>query len=723
MRRKNELPRRNGVANVPVVMQMEALECGAACLCMVLGYYGKWVPLEQAREDCGVSRNGANALNVVRAARAYGLKATGYRCEPAAFRKHGEYPCIVHWNFNHFVVLKGFRRGYAYINDPERGSMRVSMETFDRSFTGICLKFSPSEAFTPSGKPKSVYSFAARRLKGTSAAIAFTIITGVTAALIGIIRPAFSRIFLDHLLTGKNPDWFPSFIVFLAGLNLLQITASAVSAVYGLRIRGKMAAVGNSAFMWKVLRLPQRFFSQRMAGDIQSRQSSNAAIAVAFVQTFAPLFLNAVMIAFYLAVMLRYSWVLTLIGLSSLALNALISQIISRKRANLTRVSMRDRSKLASSTVSGIDMIETVKAAGAENGYFEKWSGYQANVNAHEVHLSRLQTYLGMLPQLITALANHTVTALGVYYAMQGRFTVGMVMAFQGFLSAIMAPAQSFITAGGTLQEMRTQMDRMNDVMEYPDDRVFDESPASGESHKLTGNVEIRGLTFGYSPLDEPIIRNFSLSVAPGRSVAIVGRSGCGKSTVSKLISGLYTPWSGEILFDGKPMREIRKSVFRASLAVVDQDVILFEDTVANNIKMWDDSIEDFEMILAARDAQIHDDIMARPMGYQHRIIEDGRDFSGGQRQRLEIARVLAQDPTIVIMDEATSALDAQTEAEVVEAIRDRGIACIVIAHRLSTVRESDEIIVLEKGEIVGRGTHDELMASCEIYRTLVSEA
>ena len=721
MAEKIKQPITKGVAKVPVIMQLEALECGAASLCMILAYYNKWIPLEQVREDCGVSRDGSNARNVLKAARFYGLDAKGYRYEPETLKKNGKFPCIIHWNFNHFVVLDGFRGGKAYINDPARGNYSVTMETFDESFTGICLQFEPTDAFVPSGKPKSMLSFAAKRLKGTGVAITFTVLTGMVAALMGFVQPAFSRVFLDHLLTGRDLAWTTPFLLFLGAFNVIQIVMSALQAVYSLRINGKMAAVGNATYMWKILKMPMKFFSQRMAGDIQGRQGSNASIANTLIGTFAPLVLNTVMMVFYFIVMLRYSVILTLVGLASLSVNAIVSNYISKKRINVTRVSMRDSAKLGAATVAGIEMIETIKASGAENGYFKKWSGYQASVNTQQVKFLKLNQYLGMIPQFVSLLANNAVLFLGVWLTMQGQFTVGMIMAFQGFLASFMSPAMTLISAGQTLQEMRTQMERVDDVMEYPDDAVFDESDTTGELKKLSGNIELKNIVFGYSPLAEPLIRDFSMQLSPGKSVAIVGGSGCGKSTMSKLIAGLYQPWSGEILFDGKPMAQIPKSVFRGSLAVVDQDIILFEDTIANNIKMWDDSIEDFEMILAAHDAQIHEDIMQRPKGYQHKLIEGGRDFSGGQRQRMEIARALAQDPTIVILDEATSALDAKTEYEVVKAIRKRGITCIVIAHRLSTIRSCDEIIVMEHGEIKDRGTHKELLESSRIYRELVS--
>lgn len=716
-------PMKNGVAKVPVIMQLEALECGAASLTMILAYYGKWIPLEQVRADCGVSRDGSNAKNMLKAARSYGLTAKGYRYEPEDLKKNGTFPCIVHWNFNHFLVLDGFKGSKAYLNDPAKGSYSVPMETFDKSFTGICLMFEPSEGFEPGGRQKSVLSFAKKRLKGAGTAVAFVVLTTLISALFGLISPAFSRIFLDRLLTGENPEWFVPFILAFAGMGAVQLVAEWIQTVYSLKINGKMAVVGSTEYMWKVLRMPIEFFSQRMAGDIQQRLSMNASVAQSLVQTFAPLALNAVMMLFYLVVMMRYSFVMTFVGVASIVINITIARIISKKRMNITRVQMRDSGKLAGATVAGIEMIETIKASGAENGFFEKWAGYQASVNTQQVRLQRLNQYLGMIPGLVSSLADTTVLILGVYFTINGSFTVGMIMAFQGFLGSFTEPAQTLISAGQTLQEMRAQMERVDDVMEYPADVHYNDDAVCGDTvyDKLSGNVELKNVTFGYSRLSEPLIKDFNLTLQTGSRVALVGASGCGKSTLSKLISGLYQPWSGEILFDGKLIREINRSVFTGSLAVVDQDIILFEDTIANNIKMWDNSIEDFEMILAARDAQLHEDIMRRDGGYNYRITEGGRDFSGGQRQRLEIARVLAQDPTILILDEATSALDAKTESEVVKSIKDRGITCIVVAHRLSTIRDCDEIIVLDNGRVVERGTHDALFAQNGVYTALVT--
>ena len=711
-----------GTAKVPVVMQLEALECGAASLTMVMAYYDKWIPLEQVRADCGVSRDGSNAKNIALAASRYGFKVSAFKRSPKTIREKGQFPCIIHWNFNHFVVLNGFKGKYACINDPAKGYVKIPMEDFDKAFTGVTINLVPGDDFKPSGKRKSTLAFVRRRLIGASAAVAFVMVASVVSYSFGLINPVMSRVFMDRILTGVNTGWLKGFILILVGLAALQILAEWIRTVYSLKIHGKMAMVGSTTFMWKVLRMPMEFFSQRMAGDIQLRQQENNLLAGTLINTLAPLAMNTIMLVFYLVIMLRYNLLLTVIGVGTVILNIVLSRVISEKRTNITRVQMRDAGKLAGTTVAGIEMIETIKASGAENGFFRKWSGYQASVNTQTVRFSRLQQLLGAVPQLMATLSGYAVLIIGIWLCLDGKFSLGAVMAFQGFMTSFMVPAMTLITAGQTIQEMRTQMERIDDVMQYPSDKnVTIEVESEERLRKLRGNVELKNITFGYSRLAEPLIKDFSMTLTPGSRVAFVGTSGCGKSTLSKLISGLYNPWEGEILFDGKKRNEIPRSIMTGSVAVVDQDIILFEDTIANNIKMWDDSIKDFEMVLAARDAQLHEDIMKREGGYEYKLTSGGRDLSGGQRQRMEIARVLAQDPSIIILDEATSALDAKTEYEVVNAIKDRGITCIVIAHRLSTIRDCDEIIVLERGQVVERGTHDELMANGGAYTELVS--
>lgn len=710
------------VADVPVIMQMEALECGAASLAMVMAYYGKWVPLEQVRSDCGVSRDGSNAKNIYMAAQHYGMEVRARRMSPEQIREEGFCPCIVHWDMNHFVVVKGFRGNSVYINDPARGSLKISWKEFDESFTGIVLFATPSKDFVPEGGPKSVLKFARKSLSGAGAALVFVALTTIIFYLFGIINSVTSRIFIDRILSGYNEDWMYPFVLVLSGLAVIELVVVWVRAIYQLKLNGKMTIVGGTSYMWKVLHLPMEFFSQRMAGDIQMRIGMSEGIATTLVETLAPVVLDTVMMILYLVLMIRYSLILTAIGVGSVLVNIFLAQLISRKRVNMTRVRLRDAAMLESTTVNGISMIETIKSSGAENGYFQRWAGFQASLNNIDSRMTRTFILLGLVPQALEKLTQYAVLVLGVWLVLEGQFTLGTVVMFQGFVSSFMSPAMTLIGAGQTIQEMRTQMERMEDVMEYPDDPNVLDNPAIEESTitKLHGDVELRNVTFGYSKLAEPVIKDLSLRLEPGKKIALVGSSGCGKSTIAKLITGLYNPWSGDILFDGKPRSAYPHDMMVGSIAVIDQDITLFEGSVADNIKMWDSTILDFEMIMAAVDARIHDDIVRMPGGYQHMLASGGRELSGGQRQRMEIARALALDPSVLILDEGTSALDAKTEYEVINAISERGISCIFVAHRLSTVRDCDEIIVLDRGEVVERGTHAELMEKAGLYHDLV---
>ena len=470
-------PVKNGVAKVPVVMQMEALECGAACLAMVMAYYQKWVPLEQVRLDCGVSRDGSNAKNMMLAARHYGLEAKGYRMELEALRKQGTFPCIIHWNFDHFVVLDGFKGNKAVLNDPARGVVKVDMESFDEAFTGIVINLIPGESFAPFGKPKSTLAFARKRLRGAGAAVVFVALTTIITYLFGIIDPVMSRIFYDRLLTGQNREWLNPFIALMAILCVMQLVVEWARTVYSLKINGKLSVIGNTSYMWKVLRLPMEFFSQRMVGDILQRQATNASIAGTLVDTVAPLLLNTFMMLFYLMLMVRYSPLLTLIGLGSVLINVIVARIMSNQRVNLMRVQLRDEGKLASATLAGISMTETIKSSGAENGFYRKWAGYQASVNTQNTRYGRLEASIGIIPSFVGNAANYMVLFIGVYLTMQGSFTLGSIAVFQGFLTAFMSPAETMISAGQTIQEMRTQMERVEDVMQYPTDpMVVDEA-------------------------------------------------------------------------------------------------------------------------------------------------------------------------------------------------------------------------------------------------------
>lgn len=706
---------------VPVIIQMEALECGAASLAMVMAYYEKWVPLEQVRVACGVSRDGSSLKGLKTAAIKYGLSAKAFRYELEA-AKDIPVPSVIHWDFNHFVVLCGFTRKGAVINDPARGRTVVSMKEFDRAFTGVVLTLEPAENFEKSGAPKSIWGFVKKRLKGTQSAFVFITVTALFLACVGIVRPLFSKVFMDSILSREHSEWLYPFIGLMTAVVVFELIVTFLKTVYSKRLEGKFAIVANTNFMWHVLHLPMHFFSQRSAGDLAGRQSLNQGITNTLISEIAPTLLDFLTLVLYLVIMLRYSPILTVVGLVTVAINLFSAQLISKKIMNISRVAMREQGKVESVTTSGIEMVETIKASGAENGFFQRWAGYVAREAAENNRMLYVNLYMNSIPQFLTSLANISVLLIGALLIFDGSFTVGMLLAFQGFIGQFIAPAMTLTAVSSSIQQMRASMERVEDVMEYPADVAEETSgQASLEGAlKLSGDIRLDHITFGYNPMQPPLISDFSIHIKPGSKIAFVGGSGCGKSTMTKLISGLYKPWSGDISFDGTPMGDIDHRIFTSSLAVIDQDITLFQDTISNNIKMWDNSIEDFEVIMAAKDASMHEEIMLRD-GYGCKLTEGGKNFSGGQRQRLEIARVLAQDPSIVILDEATSALDAKTEYEVIHAIKERGITCIIVAHRLSTIRDCDEIVVMNYGEVVERGTHDALMKNGGLYTQLIT--
>ena len=705
------------VAKVPMVMQMEAVECGAASLTMILAHYGKWLPLEQVRADCGVSRDGSSAKSILRAARNYGLEAKGFRMEPEALE--GTQPAIIHWNFEHFVVFRGFdKKGNAYLNDPGSGPVKWPMEEFRKHFTGICLTFKPTEHFKKEGEQTSILSYIRKNLSGAGEAFWLTFTFALMTAFITLLTPLFTRIFLDEILSGKNADWAMWFFMAMGALAAYQFFVVLLQTRYSKRIAGHLALKGNREYLYHLLRLPMSFFSMRHVGDLQQRMHLNEQITHSLVDVLAPQVINIGLLLLYLVLMFSYSTWLTLIGIVAAAVNLGFVKYFSKVRINLIRSMEHSEGKYFSATISCIDNMESIKAAGAEMGFFKYWSGlwtHKFNMNANA---DKQQTQMALLPVLANGLVNMAVLVLGAYLILQGDLTVGMLMAFQGFMGSFLQPVNAIVNASQTIVEMRSQMERVEDVMKYPEDHRDNEGEVV--QGKLGGLLELKHVTFGYSPLQPPLIEDFNLRIEPGHSVAFVGSSGCGKSTLAKLISGLYKPWSGEILFDDRPIESISNEELTNSVAVIDQNVVLFDDTVAQNIRMWDPSIEDFTMMIACNDAQIRADIVSRPEGFGTKIVKGGQNFSGGQRQRIEMATALAKEPAILIMDEATSALDPKTEDEVMRRIRRMGPTQIIVAHRLSTIRDCDEIIVMDQGKILQRGRHEELIEQDGMYRDLM---
>jgi NHLM bacteriocin system ABC transporter peptidase/ATP-binding protein len=654
---------------------------------------------------------------ILRAARNYHLEAKGYRTTPEGL--NGKQPAIIHWDFEHFVVFRGYdKKGRACLNDPGLGPVRYTMDEFRKHFTGVCLTFQPSAQFERGGQQTSILSYIKKNMTGAGEAFWLTFTFALMAAFVALVTPLFTRIFLDDILSGKNADWTKWFFMSMLGLAVYHYVVVLLSSRYSKRVAGALALRANCAYLKHLLRLPMSFFAMRNVGDLQQRMHLNQTITHSLVEVLAPQVINICLLVLYLVLMVSYSSWLTLIGVVAAGVNLGLVQYFSKQRINLIRSMQQSEGMYFSATISCIDNMESIKAAGAETGFFKYWSGLWARKFNVSGNADKQQTKMALLPVLANGVVDMSVLVLGAYLILKGELTVGMLMAFQGFMGSFLAPVNEVVKASQTIVEMRSQMERVEDVMKYPEDHRDEKGEM--KAGKLGGLLELKDVTFGYSPLQPPLIENFNLRVEPGHSVALVGTSGCGKSTLAKLISGLYKPWSGEILFDGRPIESISNEELTNSVAVIDQNVVLFDDTVAQNIRMWDPSIEDFTMVMACNDAQIRSDIVSRPEGFATKIIKGGQNFSGGQRQRMEMATALAREPVILIMDEATSALDPKTEDEVMTSIRLMGPTQIIVAHRLSTIRDCDEIIVMDQGKILQRGRHDELIAQEGFYQNLM---
>lgn len=708
---------------VPVILQMEAVECGAASLAMILAYYKRFIPLEKLRIDCNVTRDGSSAKYIVKAAARHGLQTKAYKMDPGQIRLRNDFPMIIHWNFNHFVVLCGFEGRDAVINDPAAGRTKIPGDVFDQSFTGVTLCFAPGENFKAEGNPAGTGDFLWRSFQHMKLSLFFVVVLGIIYSLLCILPPFFYKVFTDQILLGGAPEWMqPLMLVMVAAVAALLVSG-CLKNLFLQRMKARFRISSASRFFWKVLRLPAAFFDQRFSGDIVARQQNNEEIAVMLFDRFVPAVMDMVLIVCLVFLMLLLDLYMAMIVAFAGVVQIICILLMTANYGNLSRSLSRDSGKLSGIKLSGISMIETVKASGAERGIAEKILGYQAKYDNSALKLTGSRIYLGVLPRLLEGVCSGVILIMGIYAVFCGRQTIGTLVAFQSFLQLYFTPMASLAGCIQAAQEIRGSVDRVEDVMNYEEEiseeRMFQKIHSTKE--RLDGRIDMKDITFGYSPVTDPLISEFSMHAEPGQVIALVGGSGSGKSTLAKLLCGLYPCGAGEILYDGVPLGELDHYLLRRSVAVVDQNISLFGGTIRDNITMWNDDISQETVVEACRDACIHSDIMMRKKGYQYELHEGGSDLSGGQRQRLEIARAFAADPSVLIMDEATSALDVLTEQKIMEAVRRRKMTCIIIAHRLSTIRDADEIIMLERGVVRERGTHQELMELHGAYAALLN--
>nr|WP_308401894.1 NHLP family bacteriocin export ABC transporter peptidase/permease/ATPase subunit [Streptomyces sp. RKAG293] len=724
-RRKPGKAKKQKTVRSPTVLQMEAVECGAASLAMVLGHHGRHVPLEELRIACGVSRDGSRASNVLKAARRYGLDAKGMQMEPAALAEVRA-PAVLFWEFNHFVVLDGMGRRFGrkgiHLNDPARGRRFVSWEEFDSSFTGVVLTFEPGGGFRRGGRKPGVMSALPARLRGTTGTMAAALIASFLLVVVGASAPALSRTYIDLFLFGNQTSLLPVLFGSMAAMVVLTAVLTAVQQANLLRGRIISSTFGSARFMRHLLRLPVTFFAQRNPADLVQRLQSNDTVAETLARDLAAAGVDAVVVVLYAVLLWTYDPQLTVVGVLIALLNVAAMRVVVRIRATGTQKLRADSARLTNTSYGGLQLIETMKATGAENGYFRRWAGQHATTLDGQQRLGVPSAVLAVVAPTLAALNSALILWIGGLRAVEGHISIGLLVAFQALVTSFTAPVTRLNGVAGRIQDFAADVARLKDVESFPVDGLYSRSEPAASTRRLKGHVTLENVTFGYSPLDRPLLTGFSLSVGPGRQVALVGGSGSGKSTVSRLISGLYNPWEGSIRIDGQRLDEISRSALSASVSFVDQDVFLFEGTVRDNVALWDPSIPDDDVIAALKDAAIHDTVARRPGGIHSRVEQDGRNFSGGQRQRLEIARALVRRPSVLVLDEVTSALDAETEQVIIDNLRRRGCACVVIAHRLSTVRDSDEIVVLDHGTVVERGRHEDLVAAGGPYAELVRE-
>lgn len=709
----------------PVILQLEAVECGAAALAIILGYHKLFLPLEKVRADCGVSRDGSQAINMVKAARKYGMVAKGLRKDVDGLRDL-EMPVILHWNFNHFIVLEGFTGDKAYINDPAIGRRTVKMEELNQSFTGIVLSITPGNNFRPSGSRTNIKSLLIPKIKPEIIPLIYLIIAGVAMLIPGIALPVANSIFFDDIVLANRSSLLYPLLLYMSFFVVLQLLISWARETCLAQWENDLSFRLSRTFFHKILFLPVSFFDQRYAGEISSRVELNNQVSAIICGKGATAVLDIFISIVYLILLFILSTALSVVACFIAIGNLVFLSWISSKRIDLSRKLILEQGKISGVAYSGIGMIESLKASGKESEFFERWAGHHAQYINTERSVSKTSSMMAIVPVMINGLGTTAILAVGSNLIFAGSITIGFFFAYQALLANFLMPIQRLINVGGDLSELEGTLQRLADVeRNIPDDKklsILDSEPLTGnKQRKLDGYVEFKDITFGYSPLEAPLLDNFSFSLKPGSRVALVGPSGCGKSTIARLMAGLYEPWSGEILIDGKKISEIPKQQLYLSLAFVNQEIFIFEGTVRDNITLWDKTLPDAKIIQAAKDAEIHDLISSLSKDYDHPVSEGGRDLSGGQKQRLEIARAIAKDPSILVLDEATSALDALTEKQIEHNLRKRGCTCLIIAHRLSTIRDCDNIIVLDKGKIVEEGTHQQLMKNKGPYFRLIT--
>jgi len=732
----------------PFVLQMEAVECGAASLSMILGYYKRFIPLTQLRADCGVSRDGSKASNILKAARKHGLKAKGFS-KGLEKVKELKLPVIVFWEFNHFLVVERITPQYVYVNDPARGHRKLTMEEFSDGYTGVVLTFEPGEDFKPEGSQPNPLPQLLKRIAGSERAITFMMIAGIVGIIPGMVQAVFSKFFVDAIISDGHYEWLRPMLVAMVAVMIFQLILQAISGLFSRRLTMGLSAKLYAEFYQHILKLPYHFYTQRYVGDVVNRSSLNDMVVSLMAGQLTQTAVGLVSMVFFGIILFSYNAQITAIGVFSTLINFALIRSMSSRRIEANMRIAKEQGKVQGATIAAIQNISAIKASGMENAFFEKWAGYFAASSNAGLKLSLDSRMFSIFPTLSQSIVSTITLVLGGLEVINGNMTMGTLMAFNLMMGQFLGPISNVLNLAVQMQEIRGNVVRLEDVLDHPTrDEMFkgtkgtlptssqetkgegevstdreDEVDASqlvDQSTRLDGSVSLVNVNYGYSPIEGPLIEDFNLEIQPGERVALVGSSGCGKSTVARLVAGLIPPWSGEIRFNGVNREDVPGELLTNSVAFIEQEFLLFPGTVRDNLTLWDNTISDDWLKEALADAEILDQVLAMAGGLDADIEEGGGNLSGGQRQRLEIARSLVRKPTFLIMDESTSALDVETEAQIMRNIHRRGCSALIVAHRLSTIRNCHKILVMHKGKVMEVGDHETLYALDGRYTRLV---
>ena len=718
---------------VPTIFQMEATECGAACLSMVFSYHKNWLPLEQLRVECHITHGGASAATLLSVARSHGFQAKGIQTSLARL-KNSRFPLILFWDYIHYVVLEGVSGDKYYVNDPAEGRKTFHEEEFKKKFTGICLLFEPGENFKPNNQtpPSNLKVLWPYISKNIPEYIYLCLTAGLLVAF-GLYLPFFIKNLFDNVIQDpaahsfNHPILLPTCLVLLMslGFNILQKVVLA-------RLEMKINFMEARQIVSHTLKLPLMFFKQRYPGDLSQRLSSIESLSLLI--GFAPVMviLSLVSLTVYGIAMFFYSQFMATIVCGFAVVYLFTFSRLSKKLTEESNKMGNESGVSYGWSANAIKVIDTIKSNGSSAFLFERCIGYVNKViRAYNQVLNR-SNLIGLLPITILTLFTAFIFSYGGWAFHQGQMALGDILAFQMLSLNFLQPISTIITSGSQLATSRANFDRINDILHHQPD-TFYQNPHTEKKDQirkkinaqaertLSGAIELRNVTFGYDRKKEPMIEGLSLTIRPKERIVFLGKSGSGKSTLAQLICGLMEPWSGDILFDGEKISLIPPDILAQSISYVNQDVALFDGTIRDNLSFWNPNFIEQDMMSALNIACIDKQINERPNRLDTLVLSGGSNFSGGERQRLELARALTNSPSILILDEATSALDPIIEAEIESRLRREGYTCIVIAHRLSTVRNADQLIVLDKGHIVEQGRHEELIAKEGYYNQLLS--